>query len=286
MSSDEQKATSSIEEFQIDPNPHHDFIATTHGISRVRTSDTHVQFGGLTFERDEFMRAFEGYLNPGFAPRPSRKFGNPVPLGVAAFSMSLFVVSLVNTGARGAGNGALAAGICLFYSGLIELIAGIWCIVIENTWAATLITSFSGFWISYGLILIDGFGMVSAYKETPEQLQAVLGFYLVGWTIFSGIMWSFTFRSTWVLFLLMFFVVIILSLLAAGQFLALTHATVSGNCIKAGGVIGVFTALIGWYIVYEGIATNENTFFVPPVLLMPTTVLGRKKKPAAPGDQV
>ncbi|VVT58146.1 uncharacterized protein SAPINGB_P006060 [Magnusiomyces paraingens] len=274
----DEKPSSSTEEFHPNPNPHHDFIATSQGLSRVITSDTHVHLGSMSFERSEFMRAFEGYLNPGSAPRPSRKFGNPVPLGVAGFSMSLFIVSLINTGARDVSNGALAAGLCMVYSGLIELIAGIWCIVAENTWAATLITSFSGFWISYGFILIDAFGMVSAYKDTPGQLQSVLGFYLVGWTLFSAVMWSFTFRSTWVLFSLMFFVVIILCLLSAGQFLLLSHPTTATNCTKAGGVIGVFTAFIGWYIVYEGIATNENTFFVPPVLLMPQTVLGRKKK--------
>lgn len=271
------KSTSSTEEYHIEAHPNHDFITTTHGISRVLTSDTHVQMGGMTFHKDEFMRAFEGYLNPGLSAAPSRKFANPVPLGVAAFSLSLFVVSLVNTGARGTSNGALAAGICLFYSGFIEICAGMWCIVIENAWAACLVTSFAGFWISYGLILIDAFGMVSSYTDVGE-FHSVLGYYLIGWTIFAAIMWSFTFKSTWVLFSLMFFVVIVLALLAAGQLTAVSHATASANLIKAGGVIGVFTAFIGWYIVYEGLATKESAVYVPPVLLMPSTVLGRPKK--------
>lgn len=213
--SDPKSAVDS-EEYHIERHPNHDFMTTTHGIARVLTSDTHVQMGDLTFHKDDFMRAFEGYLNPGLSERPSRAFANPVPLGVASFALSLFVVSLTNIHARGVSNGAGAAGLCLFYAGFIELCAGMWCIVLENAWAATLISSFAGFWMSYGLFLIDGFGIVSSYTNT-DDLHNMLGFYLLGWTIFATIMWSMTFRSTWVFFFMM-----LLSFLPSSFFVVLT----------------------------------------------------------------
>lgn len=275
------KATSSFEskEYHIDPHPQKDFIASSHGICRVVTSDTHVQLGDMTFDRNDFMRAFEGSLNPGLAPQPTRKFANPVPLGVSAFCLSLFVVSLVNLETRGTSNAQAAFGLLLFYSGLIELLAGMWCIAMENAWGGTLITAFSGFWLSYGLVMIDAFGIVSSYGEDTSQFYNVMGFYMVGWTIFAFIMFLMTFRSTWVLFGLMFFVVITFILLAAAQFTAASGLlkTVS-NLSKGAGVFGLLASFFGWYIVYEGLANNENALFVPPVLLMPTSIIGVKKK--------
>lgn len=268
------KSTASSDEYHIETHPNQDFVTGTHGISRILTSDTHVQMGGMTFHREEFMRAFEGYLNPGLTTAPSRKFANPVPLGVASFSLSLFVVSLVNCRARGVTNPAGAAGLCLFYAGFIELCAGMWCIVIENTWAACLLSSFAGFWISYGLFLIDGFGVISAYK-TDGDVASILGFYLLAWTLFATMMWTFTFRSTWVLFSMMFFVVFTLVLLTGSQFTAIAHPNTSKNLSQAGGIVGVITSFIGWFVVYEGLATRENSIWVPPVFLMPTTVLGK-----------
>lgn len=272
----DNKDISSTEEYHIEKHPNHDFIAGTHGIARILTSDTHVQMGGMTFHRDEFMRAFEGYLNPGLTTAPSRKFANPMPLGVASFSLSLFVVSLVNVQARGVTNPIGVAGLCFFYAGLIELLAGMWCIVMENAWAATLLSSFAGFWLSYGLFITDTFGIASSYTE-PGELNSMLGFFLLGFTIFSGIMWSLTFRSTWVLFTMMFFVLLTHILLTSAQFTAFAHPSTSLGLTKAGGVVGIITSFIGWFIVYEGLATKENSLWVPPVLLMPTAALGKPK---------
>lgn len=146
MSDQNLKTTSSEEEYKIHAHPNHDFVTTAHGLARVYTSDTHVQLGEMTFHKDDFMRAFEGYLNPGYSPAPSRRFANPVPVGVAGFSLTLFVLSLVNVGARHLPNAKGVAGLCFVYAGIIELISGVWCIVIENTWAATLLCGFSAFW--------------------------------------------------------------------------------------------------------------------------------------------
>lgn len=156
MSDTKLQFSTSEEEYKISNHPNHDFVTTSHGLARVHTSDTHVQLGEMTFQKEDFMRAFEGYLNPGYSPAPSRRLANPIPIGVAGFSLSLFVLSLVNVGARDLPSAKGVAALAFLYAGLMEFVAGIWCIMIENAWAATLLTSFSAFWyvfISFNLFL-------------------------------------------------------------------------------------------------------------------------------------
>jgi uncharacterized protein len=49
---------------------------------------------------------------------------------------------------------------------------------VGNTFGATALSSYGGFWISFAIIETSGFGIVSAYKST-EQLYVSLAFYLI-----------------------------------------------------------------------------------------------------------
>ena len=252
---------------------HHDYkIGGPHGISRIETSDTHVHIGDMKFERQEFNRAFEGYLNPGFSAAPSRKFANPVPIGVSGFALTLFCLSLVNIGARGASNPAALAGLMWFYAGVIELLAGMWCIAIEATWAATLLSSFAGFWIGYGCIVVDVFGIAAVYGTETHNLLAM---WLLGWTIFAFLMWLTTLKSTWPLCVLIFFVFLTLLTLCCAQFVAASDPTSSGHLVKTGGYIGLITSIMAWFVMYEGICSKDNSYWIPPVLLMPGAVTSK-----------
>lgn len=259
----------SIEYKEYNPGSHHDYKLSSHGISRIQTSDTHVHIGDMKFERHEFNRAFEGFLNPGLSPAPSRKFANPVPIGVAGFSLTLFVLSLINIGARGASNPAALAGLMWFYAGFIELLSGMWCFAVEATWAGVLLSSFGGFWIGYGCIVVDVFGISSTYGDETHNL---LGLWILAWVLFATMMWFMTFKSTWPLFILMLFVVLTLLTLCIAQFIAVDAPGAAANLTKAGGYFGLITSLLGWFIVYEGICSKENCYWVPPVLLMPGAV--------------
>lgn len=266
-------AISQDEEFTVGAG-HHDYkLGGAHGISRIQTSETHVHIGDMVFERGEFHRAFEGYLNTGYAPAPSRKFANPVPVGVASFAISLFALSLVNIGARGVHNATALAGLCWFVAGALEVFAGMWCIVIENTWAATLLTSFGGFWIGYGCILVDVFGIAEAYGD---NLNNMLAFWVLAWAIFTFIMWLTTLRSTWPLSILIFLVFLTLIVLSAAQFCAVSAPSASANLGKAGGYIGLITSLLAFFVMYEGLCTPENSYWVPPVLLLPGAITATK----------
>jgi len=258
-------------------NPHHDYKIHHDGITRINTTNSHVMIGDISFERGEFVRAFEGYLNPGLARAPSRKFANPVPIGVASFAMTLFCVSLTNIGARGVSNPAGFAGLMLFYAGAIELLSGMWCFVMEATWAATLLSSFAAFWLGYGCISLDVFQVVSNYTEGQGTYNNFLGFWILAWAIFTSMMWITTLRSTWPMCVMVLLVVLTLIMLCASEFTAVAAPVASVHLKQAGGYFGLITSVIAWFVLYEGLCTPENSYWVPPVLLLPSAVTAVKK---------
>src|SRR5487761_1280509 len=73
---------------------------------------------------------------------------DPAPLGLGAFAMTTFALSIANTNVWGAGvNAALA--LALVYGGAAQLLAGMWEFVRKNTFGALAFTSYGAFWISF-----------------------------------------------------------------------------------------------------------------------------------------
>jgi succinate-acetate transporter protein len=221
-----------------------------------------VYLGNQAFNKKDLMNAFAGDLQPGIHPSPHRPMGNPVPLGLTSFCICCFVVSMVNVQARGVTNVKIIAACALFFAGVVESVAGLWCLVIENTFAATALGSFGGFWMGYAGILIDAFGIASSYTTT-EEFNNALGIYLIAWMIFAFLMWLCTFKATWPFFFLFLFIWLFILCLAVGAFSGNANAT------KAGGGLGLVATFIGFFIVYAGTATHENSYITIPATPMP-----------------
>lgn len=235
--------------------------APIHKITTSTNGDV-IFLGNQAFHKNELINAFAGDLNPGLHTSPHRPLGNPVPLGLSGFAICCFVVSLVNCEARGVTNAKIIASAALFFGGLIELIAGLFCLVIENTFAATALGAYGGFWLGFGGILLDSFGIASSYETTEEYTNA-LAFYLTAWVIFSFLLWLCTFKSTWPFFILFLFVWVFLMFLAIGYFINST------GMIKAGGVVGLLATFNAFYIIYAGVADNTNSYLTIKASPMP-----------------
>lgn len=90
--------------------------------------------GGLLHHRDyanlgegQMAPAFGGSLNPGlWKPYEHRKFANPAPLGLSAFALTTFVLSLINMGARDVAAPNITVPLAFGYGGLVQLCAGMW----------------------------------------------------------------------------------------------------------------------------------------------------------------
>ncbi len=71
--------------------------------------------------------AFGGEFQPGlYKPTTERKFANPAPLGLSAFALTTFVLSLINIGVRNVNEPNIAVALAFGYGGLVQLLAGMW----------------------------------------------------------------------------------------------------------------------------------------------------------------
>jgi hypothetical protein len=76
---------------------------------------------------DARLPAFGGEFQPGlYKSIETRKFANPAPLGLSAFALTTFVLSLINLNARNVGVPNIVASLAFGYGGLVQLLAGMW----------------------------------------------------------------------------------------------------------------------------------------------------------------
>jgi len=196
---------------------------------------------------------------------PFRPLGNPAPLGLSAFAATTFVLSLINLSTRNVTAPNVVLGMAFFYGGLCQLLAGMWEFATGNTFGGTALSSYGGFWLSYAVILTPGFNVIGAYADLPDtkMLDNAIGFYLMAWFIFTFLMFVCTLRTT-VAFMFLF-----LTLDLAFLFLALNALLGMPVLQKAGGVFGLLAAFTAWYCALANLLTKENSFFVPPMGVLP-----------------
>jgi len=227
--------------------------------------------------------AFGGEFQPGlYRPTTARKFANPAPLGLSAFALTTFVLSLININVRGVDEPNIVVALAFGYGGLIQLLAGMWEMAVGNTFGATALSSYGGFWISFGIVLTPGgFNIVDSYSAAgagKNDFNNAFGYFLIGWFIFTTILVFCTLRSTVAFFLLFFFLDMAFLLLAIARFQASSAGVVSVPINKAGGYFGLFAAFMAWYNALAGIADSSNSFFVIPVAHFPWSDKGRENR--------
>lgn len=191
---------------------------------------------------------------------------NPAPLGLSAFALTTFVLSCSNAGfifpKVGAG-GAAVIGLAIFYGGLVQLVAGIQEFRTGNTFGATAFCSYGGFWLALGFILLPGSGILASLAA-DKSVSAGVGVFLLGWTIFTALMFIGTLRLSGAL-------VVVFGLLFLA-FLTLTIGWLSGigtgtftTWVAIGGWIGILTALAAWYTALSGILASLKFINLPTV---------------------
>lgn len=73
------------------------------------------------------LPAFGGEFQPGlYRGVEGRKFANPAPLGLSAFALTTFVLSLINVGTAGVTANNIIVSLAFGYGGLVQLLAGMW----------------------------------------------------------------------------------------------------------------------------------------------------------------
>ncbi|KAH8726923.1 glyoxylate pathway regulator [Phaeosphaeriaceae sp. PMI808] len=232
-----------------------------------------------TNNSDLRLQAFGGEFQPGLYRQPDRKFANPAPLGLSAFALTTFVLSLINVKTRGIGHPNIVVALAYGYGGIVQLLAGMWEMAVGNTFGATALSSYGGFWLSFAIILTPGGFEIeeSLFKFGEGVWLNSFGLYLMGWFIFTFLLLICTLRSTVAFFSLFFTLDIAFLLLGIGYLQHDGKAPQSG-CIVAGGAFGLMAAFLAWYNALAGIADSSNSFFVIPVAHFPWSDKGRERR--------
>ncbi|RHZ90232.1 hypothetical protein Glove_2g6 [Diversispora epigaea] len=202
------------------------------------------------------LESGKGYLIPLAKP----VVADPGPLAFSSFALTTFVLSVHLIGSSLLTAPDIVLGAALFYSGLIQILTGMWYFHYGNTFGATVTSSFGAFWLSYGIIKIPAFGVEAAY-ETKEHFENANGIYLAAWTIYTLFLVIASLRTTAAIVILLFFVFLHLLLLTIGNFI---HS--DNEVIVAAGYVGIITAFVAWYNSFAGLLTKETHFISLPVL--------------------
>lgn len=181
---------------------------------------------------------------------PDLTVADPAPLGLAAFALTTFVLSLANADIWPSAGAAVALAVA--YGGTVQLLAGMWEFKRNNTFGATAFASYGGFWISFFFLAI-------VVKETNAQ---AVGTYLLGWTIFTAYMTIASLRVSGAVLLVFALLTITFALLTIGAF---QDTATSHTWTKAGGWVGVGTAAAAWYASFAGVTNSTFKRVVLPV---------------------
>lgn len=156
---------------------------------------------------------------------------DPGALGLAAFALTTFVLSMSNTGI--VPSSAAVLGLALFYGGIAQVIAGIWEFHNRNTFGATAFTSFGAFWLSFWYLESTGANIAAG--------AAGVGTFLLAWAIFTVYMTVAAKKTNGSIFAVFVALSITFVLLAIGAFTGITAIH------QLGGWFGILTALLAWY---------------------------------------
>jgi succinate-acetate transporter protein len=211
--------------------------------------------------RTREMRADDGHTDPSagvgdrhdvsFVPTP---VADPGPLGLAAFALTTFVLSMFNAGLVSDKGEPVVFGLALAYGGLAQLLAGMWEFRTGNTFGALAFTSYGAFWLS-----IWAYAQFYAAKIPEADAGHAVGLYLIAWGIFTAYMFIASLRTTAAISLVFILLAITFILLGIGDAGAHTGIT------KLGGYVGLAAALAAWYASFAGVTNATFGRVVLPV---------------------
>ena len=174
---------------------------------------------------------------------------DPVPVGIAGFAMTTFILSCVNAGFfGGAAATPMVLGLAMFYGGLVQLLAGLWAFRRGETFVAVAFCSYGGgFWLSYFFLV---------YYIAPHLAASVagnaIGLYLLGWLIFTFYMTIAALKTNaavlWVF----------ITLTATYLLLVLANLGIDkADLLPIGGYVGITCGVAAWYVAFAHV-TNAT----------------------------
>jgi succinate-acetate transporter protein len=183
-------------------------------------------------------------------PRPlAPAIADPVPVGIAGFAMTTFVLSCVNAGFFGGTAGTpMVLGLAIFYGGLVQLLAGLWAFRRGETFVAVAFCSYGGgFWLSYFFL---------TYFIAPHLPASVagnaIGLYLLGWLIFTFYMTIAALRTNLAVLWVFITLTATYLLLVLAEF-----GVATTTLLPIAGYVGITCGVTAWYVAFAHV-TNAT----------------------------
>jgi uncharacterized protein len=179
---------------------------------------------------------------------------DPGPLGLAAFALTTFVLSMFNAGLVSDKGEPIVFGLALAYGGIAQVLAGLWEFRTGNTFGAVAFCSFGAFWLSFW-----AFEQFYASDVPAADVGHAVGLYLIAWGIFTAYMFIASLRTTAAIALVFILLAVTFFLLGIGE------SGGSTSLVKAGGWLGLATAVAAWYASFAAVTNSTFGRVVMPV---------------------
>jgi uncharacterized protein len=164
-------------------------------------------------------------------------WGNAAPLGLAAFAVTTFMLSMINAKLVNIGVEPVVFGVALMFGGLAQVIAGVIQFRNGSTFTGVLFTGFGAFWLSL-------YAIIELFLKTVPLTQVghALGLFLYAFGAFATVLWLASFRTNVAVVTGLGLLTATLFVLGAGNYEA------SATTIQAGGYMGIVLAAVAAYI--------------------------------------
>jgi uncharacterized protein len=177
---------------------------------------------------------------PAGAAAANQPVGDPVPLGLLVFALggTVLGISLLGYVPAAVQPGSVMP-IVFAATGLGLLITTLWAARLGETFVATVLGAFAGFWLSYAAMVL---GLTHNWYGIPAaDVTHTIGQYLIAWDVVIFMLWLVTFRIPLLFTLILGSGVVAVTLLAIGTL----EASTSVN--KVGAVFVLLFSALGYY---------------------------------------
>ncbi len=176
---------------------------------------------------------------------------DPAPLGLAAFALTTFLLSVKNANWMNDATGLAWLPYALAYGGLAQLLAGMWEFRNRNVFGATAFGTYGAFWIGLALWV-----RLVASAAPPPGVAALVYASLVNkdlaWILLAFAIFN-TYMLVWSTMVSGAVFGVFLTLEATEILLSWGGFANNTNLIHWGGYIGVATAAVAWYTSAGGV---------------------------------
>merc|ERR1712137_11169 len=218
-----------------------------------------------------------------------KTFGNPTPLALIGFLLSLHPLSMDLMGWRGAGgSGAASIGWYYFAGGLLMTLGGLGEWILGNTFPFVVFCSFGAFWLGWGATLTPFYNSYGAYANAnvagSTGLESVgfnvgLAYFLIMMGLLCLVYLICSIRTNLIFFLIFFTLVPAFGLLAGSYLQAANgRAALAAKLAEAAGAFCFVTCLCGWYIFLAIMLASVDFPLDLPLVDLSSVVKGASEK--------